>query len=48
MDSISEVITGVASGFTAEAWLVAAAAVGVIAILWGVPLGVRFFKKLAK
>ncbi len=46
--TIPQVATSITSGLAPQLWAVAGIAVAIVAIVWGVPLGVRFLKKLAK
>jgi len=47
-DSISSVIGDAVAGFTDQLWLIAPIGLGVFAVVWGLPRGVRFLKSLAK
>lgn len=47
-DSISSVIGDATSGVVSQLWLVAPIGLGIMAVVWGVPRGVRFLKSLAK
>lgn len=47
-DTISSVIGTAVSTFSAQLWLLAPIGLGIFAIMWGVPKGVRFVKSLAK
>lgn len=47
-DSISSVITAATSGITEQLWLVAPIGLGIMAIVWGVPKGVKFLKSLGR
>ncbi|WP_344071115.1 hypothetical protein [Microbacterium sediminicola] len=47
-DTISSVISAATSGITSELWLVAPIGLGIMAIVWGVPKGVRFLKSLGR
>lgn len=48
MEGISTTINSALSDVGPELLLVAPAAIGVAAILWGVPKAVGFFKRVAK
>lgn len=47
MESIGTTVNGALSGIEAELLVVAPAAIGVAALLWGIPKAVRFFKRVA-
>lgn len=47
-DTISGVISTAVAGFTDQLWLIAPIGLGVMLILWGVPKGVGFLKRLSK
>jgi hypothetical protein len=46
--TISGVIDTAIAGFEAQLWLIAPIGLGVFAVVWGLPRGVRFLKSLAK
>jgi hypothetical protein len=47
-NSISGSLSTAMTGFTEQLWLIVPIGLGVFAIVWGVPRGVRFLKSLAK
>ncbi len=47
-NSISGVIGAAVADFQDQLWLIAPIGLGVMAVVWGVPRGVRFLKSLAK
>lgn len=49
MSSVSGVIdTALSTGYASELWIIAPAALVITAVLWGVPKGISFFKRVAK
>lgn len=48
MDGISTTVNGALGDVNAELLLIAPAAIGVAALLWGIPKAVGFFKRVAK
>lgn len=47
-DSISSVISTATATFVDQLWLIAPIGLGIFAVVWGLPRGVRFLKSLAK
>jgi len=46
--TISDIVSQLQTGVMEQLWLVAGIGILIAGVLWGLPLAIRFFKKLAR